>query len=306
VLCNENGAWVQYRSDARGFNNPDEAWRVPMLDIAALGDSFTHGYCVPRDRTFVDLIRQRRAATLNLGMAGDGPLLMLATLKEYLSALRPKTVLWFYYEGNDLTDLQTERRSALLRRYLGSGFTQPDLGRQRDIDLAIVAELPRLEARERDDVKNKSRQTLAYRLAAFAKLTSLRDKLAPLASSDPQAVESAADFNGPNREVFRHILRQAKAQVATWDGQFYFVYLPEWSRYTTYRSWGKDQRDDVLALVRGLNISIIDIDPVFQSHGDPLSLFPFRGVGHYTEAGHRLVADEVLRHLASRGPDPSQ
>src|SRR5262249_10567113 len=151
LLCNENGDWVRYRSDRRGFNNSDEVWQLPSLDIAALGDSFVHGYCISRDRNFVDLIHQHDAATLNLGMAGDGPLLMLATLEEYLPPLRPKTVLWFYYEGNDLTDLQTERRSPLLERYLQDGFTQPDLARQRDIDRAILAELPRLAARERED-----------------------------------------------------------------------------------------------------------------------------------------------------------
>ena len=29
----------------------------------------------------------------------------LATLKEYGPTLKPKLVLWFYYEGNDLRDL---------------------------------------------------------------------------------------------------------------------------------------------------------------------------------------------------------
>jgi hypothetical protein len=106
--------------------------------------------------------------------------------------------------------------------------------------------------------------------------------------------------------VFHDILRQARTRVAAWNGQLYFVYLPEWSRYTRYRSWGKDKRDDVLALVRRLGIPVIDIDPVFQAHGDPLALFPFRGVGHYTEEGHRLVADEVLRHLPLGSPGSSR
>ena len=118
VLCNENGQWIDYRSDQRGFSNPNEIWQSDRLDIAALGDSFTHGYCVPADKTFVALIRKRYPATLNLGIAGDGPLLMLAKLKEYVSPRQPRIVLWFYFEGNDLTDLQRERQSMLLRNYL--------------------------------------------------------------------------------------------------------------------------------------------------------------------------------------------
>ena len=81
------------------------------------------------------------------------------------------------------------------------------------------------------------------------------------------------------------------------EGSAVFVYLPEWTRYTRYTSRGKTKRDDVLELVRRLEIPIIDIDPVFRAHGDPLSLFPFRASGHYTADGHRLVADEVRRHL---------
>jgi hypothetical protein len=301
LLCNENGQWIHYRSDSRGFNNADAAWQLPALDIAALGDSFTHGYCVPRHEGFVDLIRQRDGATLNLGIAGDGPLLMLATLAEYLPRLRPKIVLWFYYEGNDLTDLQVERRSALLNNYLSDGFSQPDLSRQHDIDQAILGELPRLRAREREDAKNKRWRTVVYGVLAFAKLTAIRGRLNLIRDTDPELAESAADFNTANLEAFREILIKAKTRVESWDGQLYFVYLPEWSRYTSYRSWGKDKRDEVLKLVNDLGLAVIDMDPVFQRHGDPLSLFPFRGVGHYTTTGHRLVAEEVLRRLSTNG-----
>src|SRR5262245_41756290 len=84
VLCNENGYYVTYESDEHGFHNPMGMWKPSRLDVAALGDSFTQGYCVPPDKNFVALIRQRYPATLNVGMAGNGPLLMLATFKEYL------------------------------------------------------------------------------------------------------------------------------------------------------------------------------------------------------------------------------
>ena len=110
----------------------------------------------------------------------------------------------------------------------------------------------------------------------------------------------ARDFDTANMAVFQAVLRQARTQVDGWKGQLYFVYLPEWTRYTGYSSWGKAKRDETLRLVRNLGIPVIDVDPVFQAHGDPLSLFPFRMVGHYNETGHRLVAEEVLRRLSSR------
>ena len=149
VLCNENGPWVTYESDEHGFHNPKGMWKSGRIDIAALGDSFAQGYCVPSDKNFVALIRRGYPATLNLGMAGNGPLLMLATLKEYLPLLAPKIVLWFYYEGNDLTDLQTEKKSGILMRYLKDDFNQGLLARQSDVDQALTNEIDREEALER-------------------------------------------------------------------------------------------------------------------------------------------------------------
>ena len=67
LLCNENGQWVDYRSDSRGFNNPEESVEGGPTDIAALGDSFTQGYCVPTGKTFVDLIRQRDRVDVESG-----------------------------------------------------------------------------------------------------------------------------------------------------------------------------------------------------------------------------------------------
>ena len=246
LLCNENGGWIDYRSDSRGFNNPDEVWQSTRLDIAAVGDSFTQGYCVPRDRNFVDLIRQHDSATLNLGMAGDGPLLMLATLKEYLPRFAPKIVLWFYFEGNDLTDLQRERRSALLRNYLKNGFGQRELTQQGDIDRAILAELPRLAEVEQQNFDRRTAKMniyrlLIYRLLPWAKLTSLRQRIGPISDTDPGALETAADFDGANMEVFREIVNLAKTEVEAWNGELYFVYLPDWARYSNFSLAGVSQ-----------------------------------------------------------------
>jgi hypothetical protein len=159
--------------------------------------------------------------------------------------------------------------------------------------------MPRLAAIDHENARRRRAGVFMPGLRAFLKLTSLRDRLAPIAQTDPAARQAFADFERRNVEMFSEILAQAQNSVSAWNGQLYFVYLPEWSRYAGYRSWGVNKRSDVLKLVQSLGIRVIDIEPVFQAHGDPLSLFPFRSVGHYTEAGHRLVADEVLRQLGS-------
>ncbi|MGE5219473.1 MAG: hypothetical protein ACM3SP_20940 [Chloroflexota bacterium] len=300
LLCNEDGQWIDYRSDQHGFNNPNSVWQSSRVEIAALGDSFVHGYCVPPDKNFVALIRQRYPATLNLGIAGDGPLTMLATLKEYLPPYAPKIVLWFYYEGNDLTDLQSERKSAVLRNYLKDDFTQSEIAQQSDIDRAIIEDLPRQEAMQRANSERKLRNidNKFDKFFTLLKLGVIRQRLG-LGGLTIADVAKLADLQGPNMDTFREILFQAKRRVDSWGGKIYFVYLPEWARYSEPSTWGVKSYSRVLHLVRDAGIPIVDINTVFHSHGDPLSLFPFREVGHYNEAGHRLVAEAVLRSLPS-------
>ena len=111
-------------------------------------------------------------------------------------------------------------------------------------------------------------------------------------------IEASFESDELQIRLFREILQNARAFTHTWNGMLYFVYLPAWQRYASPQS-ASDHRDAVLALVRGLNIPIIDINEAFQAHGDPLRLFPFRQLGHYNDEGHRLVAETVLRYLSS-------
>jgi hypothetical protein len=103
----------------------------------------------------------------------------------------------------------------------------------------------------------------------------------------------------PDLNLLRDILPQAKARVEAWGGRLYFVYLPCWQRYAKQPEIVVKARREVLALVSGLGITIIDAHPAFQSHDDPLSLFPFRGRGHYNQEGDRVVAEKVLKTLSS-------
>ena len=304
VLCNESGAWVTYPSDEHGFHNSKGMWESGRIDVAAVGDSFTQGYCVPSEENFVALIQKSHPATLNLGMADEGPLLMLATLEEYLSLLAPKTVLWFYYEGNDLQDLQAEKKSRLLMRYLKGDFKQGLFGRQSDIDQALIEYIDREMAIEINK-RAQRRGSGVYELLEVAKLSRLRQRLGLVYGDTIEGIRLLSDVQGPNLDLFREIMSRAKTDVTGWDGTLYFVYLPAWSRYANVSELGIEQRMTILQIVRSLGIPIIDIHPAFEAQNDPLSLFPFRKNGHYNEKGHQIVADEVLKGISLNKSDRS-
>jgi hypothetical protein len=218
-------------------------------------------------------------------------------------------VLWVYFEGNDLLDLQDERRSALLMRYLEDGFSQRLVERQAEADQALLDLVKNEEARERARraaLPPRTRPGLVGRVLGLLTLTMLQSRLglgqAP-ATGDAEVPAGPAEAE---LELFRQILSRARASVESWGGTLYFVYLPNWTRYDKRLQDSDDlraaegQRDSVLASARELGIPIVDVLPAFEAHGDPMSLFPFRAPGHYTEEVHRLVAEELVKVLATR------
>ena len=89
VHCNESGQYTIYDADEHGFNNPRGLHGQAPLQVALLGDSFTHGACVPREASVAGRVRAAFPATLNLGIDGTGPLHQLAIFREYAAALQP-------------------------------------------------------------------------------------------------------------------------------------------------------------------------------------------------------------------------
>jgi hypothetical protein len=289
VLCNETGIYVTYASDEHGFRNPSGLWAAGALQVAALGDSFTHGMCVADGLPAVDRIRRVFPRTLNLGISGDGPLLELATLKEYLPALKPARVLWFYFEGNDLSsDLDVEKGNPILRGYLTDGFTQNLTSRQEEVDAKLQGWLAEIAA--------ESAAASGARRAKFWRdlLTLQQLKHAVLQRmSGREPPKLPADLG-----LFRQILEEAARTVSGWGGKLYFVYVPWQARFRNegYAQALDARRTEVLALARGLGIALIDLQPVVQEKGG-LSLYVPRPAGHFTAAGYEIVAASILERL---------
>ena len=295
LLCNESGEYVAYHSDEHGFRNPPGIWNGRRLDIAVVGQSFAQGYCVPDGKSFVDLLRAEYPRTLNLGVSGDGPLLQLATIREYLPRNAPRRVLWVFQEGLDLFELRDEMRLPLAMRYLQPGFTQHLLTRQREIDNALRQFATATEASEHSARGVVQTTSVADQWLGILKLWHLRSRL-----NDAFAVENAravAWLKQSNYQPFTDILRQARDITNASGGRLYFVYLPSWSRYRHHAHAVDLERNTVLRVVEDLGIPYIDVHLAFQAYSDPLSLFPFRRFGHYNEDGNKVVAAEILKVL---------
>ena len=303
VLCNEGGEYTVYENDEHGFHNPKGLWSTGRVDIVAVGDSYVQGFCVPSDKNFVALMRNRYPATLNLGMAGQGPLMMLATIKEYARLVRPRVVLWFHYEGSSLVFLKNERNSPFWMRYLQTGFSQGLFERQAETDHVLAthadAEMKGSgSSRKLEELFAKvgDPSQLLRQVRGIVKLSHMRHALGLTYRSDDHESDQVVpgDLTPNVKDLFAQVLLEARTSVNAWEGKLYFVYLPAWR--TNWAVTDEDKKD-ILNLANTLGFSIIDVHRVFQVQRDPLALFLLRMAGHYNVEGHRLVAETVLESI---------
>lgn len=228
---------------------------------------------------------------------GMGPLMELATLREYAEPMNPDVVLWFYYEGNDLRGLVDEKQNSILMKYLeDENFTQNLIQRQPEItehlkriaDDKINVEVALVERKRAvtDKLPFFDFLTLHYLRA----LVQLRMDVFAI-SRRQETIVSKVDL-----ELFRKILVVANDGVEAWGGKLYFVYLPQWKSISD-PDFVQSHRDQVLALMRELHIPVVDIYEEFTSREDPLLFYTFRLNNHYNEQGYRVVAYAVLRSI---------
>lgn len=279
VLGNESGYYSVIETDEHGFNNPKGLYKNNKLDIILLGDSFTEGKAVRYDENISAYLRKKKYNVLNLGKSGNGPLIELATLKEYASILKPKVLLWLYFAENDLGDLEKELKSTTLKNYLDKrNFSQNLINRQKEIDKILINYSDNKLKIVTDNKLKSMRRTITDVL----KLYHLRLMFKVRASSEPTPVLS-------------RILQQANKKTSIWGGKMYFVYLPG-------RGQVHPTRDFVLKTVKDLNIPIIDLkEEIFDIHPDPLSLFPLRLHAHYNAKGYELIAEVISKKLKEDG-----
>lgn len=93
---------LEFTFNGQGFRSRTD---YTAADVVMLGDSFIEGWFVSDGETCADRLADRTGLTVaNLGQSGYGTLQELRMLELYGLALRPRLVVWFFYEGNDLYD----------------------------------------------------------------------------------------------------------------------------------------------------------------------------------------------------------
>ena len=118
LLClNEKNKPVYYLSDNFGFNNYNHK-RKELIDFLLIGDSYVQGMCVDTENNLNSQFKKLSYNTVSLGIGGNGPLLELATFKEYAENYDYENIMLFITPDNDFYDLKNEMNNDILLKYL--------------------------------------------------------------------------------------------------------------------------------------------------------------------------------------------
>lgn len=93
---------ITFTYDRWGYRNTTDMERA---SIVLIGDSYIEGWYVSDGQTVASRLAHRTGQCVaNLGVAGYGPMQELRVLKGDALAKKPKVIVWFFFEGNDLYD----------------------------------------------------------------------------------------------------------------------------------------------------------------------------------------------------------
>jgi hypothetical protein len=297
ILCNEIGKWVTYNSDRYGFNNNDKNWNDAKIENLLIGDSFVHGHCVDYKNTFNGNFEKNiKDSVLNLSYAGTGPLIQLGMFKEYVSQKKIKNLTLFYYEENDLIDLDNELNSKILSQYLKNNQLQNLSSKQSAIDSYLINII-----KKKDQTYNHFR----HKLSKFIKLYHVRNIFASFLKK--QNIKKEINFkkfqnleNEKNILIsYEKILKQFIKICNDKNIDFRIVYLPSYARYSQIdKNTDLFLKKKIINIFKKNNIKFIDIDEkIFKKSNKPKNFFQNASDNHYTVEGYKLITEMLINEI---------
>lgn len=292
----ESGEYKFYRTDRYGFNNLDDDWDKEIF-ITLIGDSFTHGGYLDFVNNFTGVLKRiSTKSVLGLGQPNNGPLLELATLKEYTKKINPSIILWMYYEGNDLIEIIDEKKSKTLNKYLTKNYSQNLIDKQNLINKSyskfVEERISKLN--QKKILVNDQSDTS---IVSIIKLQNIRRLL-----FTKLFIKLRDRENFKSTQILSEVLAEAKIETDLLGSKLYFVYLPSASRFLDDNKniLKKNDyfREEVINIVKELNIGFIDIyEDLFRYHENPLSFYHFSMYSHFNKNAVEQIAQEIYTQI---------
>ena len=283
------------RYDAHGFrNDTDQA----AADIAVIGDSFVESPMLPTPVLMTSLLGVfQKSTVVNLGLSGYGPRQELVALKRYALPLHPNTIVWMFYEGNDLEDVQAydatvPNAEQFVHTHWERSFTRNALW-------GIIRVLERRECTPRSELVQHYGTVLEADGAR--KRIYFMDAGFPLSPQQLEALRKAQGILGEAYRLCREknirlVVVFAPIEYRVYEGLANFV-----DRSEAVKGWIVNDLPErlgrMIAEISG-DIAYLDLTPAFKAHAERDTPIFLPDDMHWSPNGHRIAA-EALHHLLS-------
>lgn len=296
------------------FGWRDRNWTVPKpagsYRIAVLGDSFVEALQVEADSTFLALAASaltartgRPVELMNFGRSGYTQTEELLVLTREVLPFAPDMVLLFFFPGNDIADVVPQTATTVQRPFfLWSGDSLA-----LDTSFAWSAEFA---FRSRIDAVKRHSALVSLLSERFTTLRASRG-----ASSGPGldeylrlCTEHPSRRYVHNYALNKRLLRAMGARLAAHGARFVIVVLPLPAYMPTMnqRYLSLDPSFDQHCFDRDLTgfgaehgMAVIGLEQAFaDAYRDHAAALNWKNIGHWTYAGHRVVAATLTRSLS--------
>ena len=298
VCCNEGGPYLTYTTDEHGFPNPPGSWSHSPIDLGVIGSSQVVSESVPPADGLPALLRARYPNAVVIAAGGNGPLLELAGIREYLPALKPKRVLWVFSESHAPDFLERESQSPLLIRYLDPSYRQGLFEKQDALNEGIAQYFA---DGIQNELKAESWTTTAKKLMRLETIHKLMFFFVDARTAKSNPFQFKVDLYGK-------LLREGKNEIGAWGGTLTLVYWPDSSRYTGIghytpglRSLYDRTHESVLRVTQEVGIPVIDLSrafpdlPASEAARNAEYFYPYPA--HFRPAGYHHAAEAILTAL---------
>jgi hypothetical protein len=287
--------------DRRGYRNVSAPTRAAVVLI---GDSYVAGHYISDE----DVVSRRLEARLgrpvgNLGVAGYGTAQELLVLRGDALPLAPETVVWFFFEGNDLyNDHEFENAMLAPREARATAWTAQHGWWRRSLLRSLHAELRRALA-----------PVVPGRCPHFG-VVSAGPHRGETVLFWPEAAVPWTDFEEGRWAKAQQTLRAAAAQTRAHGARLLLVYVPikfrvyrdfldvpAGSELRGWRLWPLPERFAQFCRAEGL--ACLDLTGPLRDAVRAGGMPHAPTDSHWSAEGHRLVAEQLVQTLAGLGWD---
>ncbi|MBI4002284.1 MAG: hypothetical protein HY348_10930 [Nitrospira defluvii] len=283
------------RYDRNGFRNSTD---LMSADIALVGDSYVEAPILEEPHTFAAYLSRLQGGTVaNLGMSGYGPQQELFVLERFALPLHPKTVVWVFFEGNDLQDLQTYTETSA-----SLGPQPPVLVRLwfRSLTRNLLATLVNYQRRcVSGQAVEDHRGLFIDRRGSEIPLYFMPGEV--LSAKDAPKIEQAVKILARASQV---TLQQGIRHVVVFAPTKYRVHkdLPNVKSPKVFDHWVTDDFPEQLEMLLARaapHVEFLDLTPAFRDEAAQGILTFFEDDTHWNAEGHRIAAQALHRLLSS-------